>query len=417
MQYAITGGCGFVGYRLAMALVRQQPNAHVSLLDIKPPPVNKTVVPTANSATNRFPPHTSNLTADEIGRIHYTYCNLCDASSVLACLSAHVDVLFHVASYGMSGAEMLNRSLTDAVNIGGTEHVLEACRTHSIRRLVYVSSYNTVYNGSPIIAGDETLPYPPLESHTDRYSQTKTIAEQLVRRASGENGLRTCVIRPAAIYGDGEERHLPRILATVRAGLALFAIGSAEVLCDWVYVDNLVHALMLAAAKLTRDEQTNQPLPTDASIYCISDNHPTNNFTHLSHLLHPLHYTNTFLFYIPTAILLRLAHCIEISHYYLSSLRPFEPFLTRAEVLKVGVTHWMRVDKAVEELGWGVVVGWEEGMERCAKWYRADGWDAKGKEEVDGDRKWMGGLMRVRRWLLLLLSCVLVLWMFGYLFR
>ena len=49
------------------------------------------------------------------------------------------------------------------------------------------------------------------ESHTDSYSKTKTIAEKLVLEANGEafkdasGSLKTCAIRPAAIYGDGEQ--------------------------------------------------------------------------------------------------------------------------------------------------------------------------------------------------------------------
>ena len=414
VQYAITGGCGYVGYRLAMALVRQQPTAHVSLLDIKPPPSSNTQLPTANRASCPFPAHPSSLTAAELGRLSYSYCNLCDASSVLACLSPRTAVVYHIASYGMSGAEMMNRALTDAVNIGGTEHVLSACTTHRIRRLVYVSTYNTVYNGTPIVAGTESLPYPPLDSHTDRYSQTKTIAEQCVRRASGQNGLRVCVIRPAAIYGDGEERHLPRILRTVRAGLALFAIGSADVLCDWSFVDNLVHALILAAAKLERDEQTEQPVPTDAAIYFISDDNPTNNFTFLARLLRPLHYHRIFLFYLPTSLLLQLAHAIELSHRLLSPVWPFEPFLTRAEVLKVGRTHWMCVDRAKDELGWRVVVDWKEAMQRCVDWYRAAGW---ARTDEDGGTRVAAGRWSRLQWVVALLSCLLLLWLCGIVFR
>ena len=100
-RYAITGGCGYVGYRLAMALVRQQPNAHVSLLDIRPPPTNSTKLPTADSPTTPFPSHPAYLTADELGRISFMHCNLCDASSVLACLSPLTGVVYHIASYGM----------------------------------------------------------------------------------------------------------------------------------------------------------------------------------------------------------------------------------------------------------------------------------------------------------------------------
>ena len=277
-----------------------------------------------------------------------------------------------------------------------------------------MSTYNTVYSGTPIVAGTESLPYPPLDSHTDHYSQTKTIAEQLVRRASGENGMRTCVFRPAAIYGDGEERHLPRILHTVRAGLALFAIGSADVLCDWVYVDNLVHGLILAAHKLARDEHTNQSAPGDSAIYFLSDHHPTNNFTFLAHLIRPLHYQHVFLFYLPTALLLQSAHAIELTHWLLSAVWSFQPFLTRAEVLKVGRTHWMCVERAKAELGWSVVVEGEEAMQRCVKWYRADGWAREAG--ASGGKGAAGGLAR---WQLLiaLLTCLLLLWFSGLIFR
>ena len=308
----------------------------------------------------------------------------------------------------MSGAEMMNRQLTDTVNIGGTEHVLKACSTHSIRRLVYVSSYNVVYNGTPIVAGTEALPYPPLDSHTDRYSQTKTIAEQRVRQASGQDGLRVCIIRPAAIYGDGEQRHLPRILRTVRAGLAVFAIGSPDVLCDWVYVDHLVHALILAAAKLARDETSHSAVSSPAPLYFVSDDQPTNNFTFLSRLIRPLHNQHVFLFYVPTALLLRLAHAIELTHGLLCGVWPFEPFLTRAEVLKVGRTHWMSVQRAKDELGWTAVVGVDEAMRRCVEWYLADGWASEAQSKTGA----AGGRARMQ-WVAATVSCVLLLWMVG----
>ena len=50
--------------------------------------------------------------------------------------------------------------------------------------------------------------------------------------------LSTCSLRPAAIYGVEEQRHLPRILQFIDCGLFFFRIGSATV--DWVHVDNLV---------------------------------------------------------------------------------------------------------------------------------------------------------------------------------
>lgn len=84
--------------------------------------------------------------------------------------------------------------------------------------------------------------------------------------------LYTCSIRPGAIYGPGEERHLPRILKMARLGLLKFRIGGANVLTDWVYADNLVHAHLLASMALIDDLPGRPGLPPAAGqAYFISD--------------------------------------------------------------------------------------------------------------------------------------------------
>ncbi len=101
-----------------------------------------------------------------------------------------------------------------------------------------------------IINGDESIPYAADDAHADHYSRTKCIAEKLVLSAASADGLRTNAIRPAAIYGEGEQRHFPRIIKMLNQGLGFFAIGPESVLCDWVHADNLVHGILLAAAAL-----------------------------------------------------------------------------------------------------------------------------------------------------------------------
>lgn len=84
--------------------------------------------------------------------------------------------------------------------------------------------------------------------------------------------LYTCVIRPAAIYGPGEERHLPRIVTLAKLGLCTFRIGNAAVKTDWVYVDNLVLALILASMGLLDDIPGRKGRPVAAGQpYFISD--------------------------------------------------------------------------------------------------------------------------------------------------
>lgn len=95
------------------------------------------------------------------------------------------DCVFHLASYGMSGKEMLQYGRVDEININGTFHVLDACLEHGVRRLVYVSTYNVVFGGQEIINGNEVLPYFPIDDHVDPYGRSKSIAEQLVLKHNG----------------------------------------------------------------------------------------------------------------------------------------------------------------------------------------------------------------------------------------
>lgn len=73
----------------------------------------------------------------------------------------------------------------------------------------------------------------------------------LYRKEKGK--LYSCAIRPAAIYGPGEERHLPRIIKLAKLGLLPFKIGDKNVKSDWVYVDNIVLAMLQASMGLLDD--------------------------------------------------------------------------------------------------------------------------------------------------------------------
>jgi len=95
------------------------------------------------------------------------------------------DCVFHLASYGMSGKEMLQSGRVDQVNINGTCNILDVCHEVGIKRLVYVSTYNVVFGGKEIVNGNESLPYFPLAEHVDPYGQSKSVAEQLVLKSNG----------------------------------------------------------------------------------------------------------------------------------------------------------------------------------------------------------------------------------------
>ena len=284
---------------------------------------------------------------------------------------ADVTCVFHIASYGMSGREQLNRNLIEEVNVRGTDNILQVCQRRSVPRLVYTSTFNVIFGGQVIRNGDESLPYLPLHLHPDHYSRTKSIAEQKVLEANatpldrGDGVLRTCALRPAGIYGPGEQRHLPRIVSYIEKGLFKFVYGDPRSLVEFVHVDNLVQAHILASEALRADKghiASGQP-------YFISDGRPVNNFEFFRPLVEGLGYT-----FPSTRLPLTLVYCFafltEMVHFILGRLYNFQPFLTRTEVYKTGVTHYFSLEKAKKELGYKAQ---PFDLQEAVEWFKAHG--------------------------------------------
>lgn len=238
-RIVVTGASGFFGHRLIEELVRRNAQS-ILAMDIRKPIA-----------------HPRPDVADFFHqKVKYLLGDITDRSYVEQSIR-NVDLVFHIASFGMSGSEMLQVDRIEKINLGGTENVISACKKNNVQYLIYTSTINVIFDGfTPIINQDESFPYPDESKFMDHYSRTKCIAEKTILRANGESlensrALTTCAIRPGGIYGEGEERHLPRVIDMFRSGFSLFRTGDPNVSkLDWVYVDNLVHGHLLAAEKL-----------------------------------------------------------------------------------------------------------------------------------------------------------------------
>ncbi|XP_008302350.1 short-chain dehydrogenase/reductase family 42E member 1 [Stegastes partitus] len=340
----ITGGCGYFGYRLATSLHKK--GARIVLFDTVPP-------------SQQVPED-----------IVFVQGDIRDYAQVEKAV-AGVDCVFHIASYGMSGREQLNRHLIEAVNVQGTQNVLKACVELGVSRLVYTSTFNVVFGGQVIENGDESLPYLPLHLHPDHYSRTKSLAEMAVLKANGtalEDGsgvLRTCALRPAGIYGPGEQRHLPRIVGYIEKGIFRFVYGEPSSLVEFVHVDNLVSAHELAAEALTPEKQH----CSAGQAYFISDGRPVNNFEFFRPLVEGLGYTFPKL-RLPISLIYFFAFVTEMIHHVVGPFYNFQPLLTRTEVYKTGVTHYFSMAKAKAELGYEPQ---EYNLDEAVQWFRSRG--------------------------------------------
>jgi nucleoside-diphosphate-sugar epimerase len=134
------------------------------------------------------------------------------------------------------------------VNVGGTLNVLAAARAHGCERLVHCST-GGVHGHIEDPPADETYRFKP----GDIYQRTKLEAELAVAEA-GEQGLPVSIVRPGAIYGEGDMRFLPLFRAIQQKRFAM--VGSGRTRLHMVHVDDLVHGLMLAASHPAADGET-----------------------------------------------------------------------------------------------------------------------------------------------------------------
>ncbi|KAL2327109.1 hypothetical protein Fmac_020536 [Flemingia macrophylla] len=366
--FVVTGGLGFVGSALCLELIRRGAR-EVRAFDLRP----------SSPWSHLLKDRGVLCIQGDVGR---------KEEVERALRGAHC--VFHLAAFGMSGKEMLQIGRVDEVNINGTCHVIDACLDLGIKRLVYCSTYNVVFGGQQIINGNEALPYFPIDSHVDPYGRSKSIAEQLVLKNNArtfkndsQNRLYTCAIRPAAIYGPGEDRHLPRIIAMAKLGLLFFRIGDQSVKSDWLFVDNLVHALILASMGLLDDNLgKGMRLPAAGQAYFISDGSPVNSFEFLQPLLTSLDYDipNTSLAVDRALVLGRICSVVyTILYPWLDRWWLPHPFILPSEVYKVGVTHYFSYLKAKEEIGYVPMVSSREGMASTISY-----WQERKRTTLDG---------------------------------
>jgi nucleoside-diphosphate-sugar epimerase len=126
------------------------------------------------------------------------------------------------------------------VNVGGTLNVLAAARAHGCERVVHCST-GGVHGHIDAPPADETYRFKP----GDVYQRTKLEAE-LAATAAAKGGMPVSIVRPGAIYGEGDMRFLRLFRAIQQRRFAM--VGSGHTRLHMVYVDDMVRGLMLAGS-------------------------------------------------------------------------------------------------------------------------------------------------------------------------
>ncbi|MBM4427581.1 MAG: NAD-dependent epimerase/dehydratase family protein [Chloroflexi bacterium] len=223
MNFLITGAAGFLGSSLANHLARE--GHQVRGLDDLSTGDPKVLAPD----------------------VHFTRGDVSDRPKLWTLLQ-DVDVVYHLAARVSVPESILYPRDYNDVNVGGTVALMEAMRDVGVKRVVLASS-GAVYGD----LRDTTLTESATPNPRSPYAVSKLAAEYYVRTIGNLWNIETVSLRIFNAYGPGQ--HLPpshppvvpHYLRQALRGGTLVAHGGGNQTRDYVYVDDVVSAMVASA--------------------------------------------------------------------------------------------------------------------------------------------------------------------------
>jgi len=225
MRAMVTGGAGFIGSHLVDALLARGAEVHV----------------VDNLSTGSRENLDSAATLNQF--------DIRDEALEGLAEQVRPEVVFHLAAQADVGTSVEHPIFDAKVNVVGTVRVLEAARAANAR-VIFTSSGGAVYGECERPAREEDDPQP-----LSPYAASKLAGEQYLATWNRLHGAAHVICRLANVYGP---RQLPSLeggvvaifLDRMRDGQAAEIFGDGNQTRDFVYVGDVVAALLAAAASL-----------------------------------------------------------------------------------------------------------------------------------------------------------------------
>jgi len=225
----VTGGAGFIGARLVELLIHA--GARVAVLD-----------DLSSSSLDRLAP----LIESHPERLRFVHGSVLDPEALTEALLAS-EIIFHLAAVSSVPLSTQDPSRAFAVNVHGAVRVAEAARLERAQRFLYAASC-AAYGDAPT-PHVETMPARPLAT----YAASKLAAEHVVAAWARSRGLPGLSLRIFNAYGVGqpadsaESAVIPAFCTRLREGKPLLVHGDGSQTRDFVHVDDVCRAFLLAA--------------------------------------------------------------------------------------------------------------------------------------------------------------------------
>mgnify|MGYP002412804524 CR=1 FL=1 len=338
LNILVTGGTGFLGSAVVRELLEPNPvldAATVTVFDLKPPA----------GETNPG--------------VMYIRGDICNREEIAdACRG--IDLVIHTAAVVDWGTHPEDEVYK--VNVQGTENVIRACREQNVKYLVFTSSLDAIYTGKPMVNVDESAPFP--ESHPNMYCRSKELAERAVAAANSDE-LRTVIIRPSDIYGEGDPYHIGSLVAMARGGFYV-RLGNGQAKSQHVYVGNAAHAHLLAARAIL-----NGSPGAAGQAYLITDGPGSNFFHFFDRIIEGIGYNlwpkN---FWIPRGAAYAIATISEMAAVLARPVKKYNPKFSRFAVLYTCNEFTFSSEKAKRNLGFEPKYSQQEALERTIAFFK-----------------------------------------------
>jgi len=225
-RFLVTGGAGFIGSNICRTLVDQ--GCFVRVVD--------------NLSTGKR----SNLDglAD---RIEFIEADMGDRDVAYAATEG-IDVVLHQGAIPSVPRSVDDPLATHVHCVDATFQLLLAARDRQVRRFVYAAS-SSAYGDSDVLPKDETMAPNPKSP----YAVAKLTGEYYARVFAEVFGLETISLRYFNVFGPHQDpasqyaAAIPAFVTAILNDRPPTVYGDGEQSRDFTYIDNVVHANLLAA--------------------------------------------------------------------------------------------------------------------------------------------------------------------------
>lgn len=225
-KYLVTGAAGFIGRSIAAELLKR----------------GESVRGIDNFITGKR----TNLVGLEA--MEFVEGDLTDPA-VCASACQGTEIVFHEAALASVPRSVADPAGTNLHCVTATLNLLIAARAAGVRRVIYAGS-SSAYGDTPTLPKHEGM----LPNPISPYAVAKLAGEQYMRAFARVYGLETVVLRYFNVFGPYQDptSHYSGVMALfcrkMLAGEQPTMYGDGEQSRDFTYIDNVVHANLLAAS-------------------------------------------------------------------------------------------------------------------------------------------------------------------------